>query len=287
MNHDNALHNPARIRRELLAYAKTCGQDFQRTIDSYAIECLLDRLAHSRYAARFVLKGALLYAVWKGPGKRSTRDVDLLGRSPYSPEAVLPVFKEVVSAQNDYDGVLFSPNQIEEHPIKEGDVYEGSRVFVPGALSGARFKVYVDIAFGDAVTPAPVSAEFPRILNMKPFSLLMYPPESVFAEKLEAIVSRGLINSRMKDYYDLSFLIRNRLMDTRFVKAAIEKTFQRRKTTLPRVCPPGLSREFAFDRTKNAQWKAFVERSLLQAEHLPEVVRTIHEYTQETIGLKW
>jgi hypothetical protein len=79
MSVKNPTNRAASIRQKLLNHAKAHGQDFQRTIDGYAIECILDRLSHSAYADRFILKGALLFAVWKGLGKRPTRDIDLMG----------------------------------------------------------------------------------------------------------------------------------------------------------------------------------------------------------------
>ena len=279
MSAKKATNKAASIRQKLLNHAKIKGQDFQRTIDEYAIECILDRLTRSTYANRFLLKGALLFSVWKGLGTRPTRDIDLMGQGNNELDSVVRVFKDIISVDIDEDGVMFYPNQIEGLLIKEDDDYEGVRVLVPGALSGATFKVQIDIGFGDAVTPAPVMAVFPRILGMQAFSLLTYPPETVFAEKLDAIVIRGMLNSRMKDYYDLSILIRENMVQPDPVREAVRNTFERRKTPMPASWPIGLSLEFVQEPTKIAQWNGFLRKSGLDAGAFADIIALIQEFT--------
>jgi len=287
MSARNPTNKAASIRQKLLNYAKSNGQDFQRTIDTYAIECILDRLAHSTYTDRFLLKGALLFTVWKGLGKRPTRDIDLMGRCANELDSIVRIFKEIVSVDIKDDCVVFFPDQTEGLRIKEDDEYEGIRIFIGGALSGATFKVQIDIGFGDSVTPSPVHASFPRMLNMRSFSLLMYQPETVFAEKLEAIVSRGMPNSRMKDYYDLSVLIRDRMVQAELVRESVANTFERRKTAIPVSCPIGFSDKFAQDGTKIAQWKGFLKKSGLNAGDLSDVIIVIREFVMKTFKLQW
>lgn len=287
MSVKNPTNKAASIRQKLLNYAKANRQDFQRTIDGYAIECILDRVAHSAYADLFLLKGSLLFAVWKGLGKRPTRDIDLLGRGVNEIDSCVRIFKEIASIDIKDDYVNFYSDQIEGLRIKEDDEYEGIRILIGGALSGAIFKVQIDIGFGDAVTPAPVFAPFPRILDMQPFSLLMYPPETVFAEKLDAIISRGMLNSRMKDYYDLAVLISEKIVKVEFVRQAVIKTFERRKTLLPVSCPIGLSEEFSQDSTKIVQWKGFLKKNELDAGNLSDVIAEIRQFVAKTFNIQW
>ena len=287
MSVKNPTNRAASIRQKLLNFAKTNKQDFQRAIDAYAIECVLDRLAHSAYADRFILKGALLFSVWKGLGRRPTRDIDLLGRGANELDLIVHIFKDIVSVDIKDDCVVFFPDKIEGLRIKEEDEYEGIRILVDGELCGATFKVQIDIGFGDSVTPQPVYATFPRILDMTPFSLQMYPPESVFAEKLEAIVSRGLPNSRMKDYYDLFVLIRDQMVLAESVLQAVANTFERRKTILPISCPIGLSQAFAQDATKIAQWNGFLKKSGLAAGDLAGVIAVIRDFLKKTLNVPW
>ncbi len=280
MSKKNPTNKAMSIRQKLLNHSKANSQNFQKTIDLYAIECILDRLTQSKYADRFLLKGALLFSVWKGIGKRPTRDIDLMGKGNNELDSLVQIFKEIISIDNKDDCVVFFPDHIEGLRIKEDDEYEGVRILVDGSLCGATFKVQIDIGFDDSVTPSPAYSVFPRMLDMKPFSMLMYPPETVFAEKLEAIVSRGILNSRMKDYYDLYILIRDELVQIDLLKKAVTNTFKRRKTPLPSSCPIGLSDEFAKDETKLAQWKGFLKRSGLDAGELSDIVKSIRQVTE-------
>jgi hypothetical protein len=287
MSVKNPTNKSASIRRKLLNHAKANGQDFQRTVDTYAMECILDRLAHSMYADRFLLKGALLFTVWKGLGKRPTRDIDLMGRGANDLDSIIRIFKDIASLDIKDDCVVFFPDQIEGFRIKEDDEYEGIRILIAGALNGATFKVQIDVGFGDSVTPSPVRASFPRILDMQSFSLLMYQPETVFAEKLEAIVSRGMPNSRMKDYFDLSVLIRDHMVQIELLRKSVANTFERRKTTFPGACPVGLSEKFGQDETKIAQWKGFIKKGGFNAGSLSDVMAMIREFVMKTFDVKW
>jgi hypothetical protein len=197
------------------------------------------------------------------------------------------IFKEIVSLEIKDDCIVFFPDRIVGFRIKENDEYEGVRILVEGSLSGATFKIQIDIGFGDSVTPSPVYAAYPRILEMKPFSLLMYPPETVFAEKLEAIVTRGMPNSRMKDYYDLFIITRDKLIKVASVNQAILNTFERRKTPMPVSRPIGLSDEFANDATKITQWKAFLRKSGLDAGELSDTIAFIREFVEKVLALHW
>lgn len=287
MSTKNPINRAASIRQKLLNHAKANKQDFQRTIDGYATECILDRLAHSTYIDRFLLKGALLFTVWKGLGKRPTRDIDLMGKGNNELDAMVRIFKDIVAVEIKDDCVIFSPDSIEGLRIKEDDEYEGVRILVEGSIGGATFKIQIDIGFGDSVTPSPVYAAFPRMLDMQSFSLFMYPPETVFAEKLDAIVSRGILNSRMKDYYDLWILIRDGLVQANPVRQAVMNTFERRRTPVPISCPVGLSLEFVQDATKISQWKGFLRKSGLDAGELSDVVALIREFAGKLFAGRW
>ncbi|MBN1578694.1 MAG: nucleotidyl transferase AbiEii/AbiGii toxin family protein [Chitinispirillaceae bacterium] len=281
MSVKNPTNPAASIRQRLLNYAKSTRQDFQRIIDGYAIECILDRLAHSAYADRFLLKGALLFTVWSGAGKRPTRDIDLMGRGENEISAVVDIFKEIISVEIQDDCMVFFPDRVEGMKIKEDDEYEGVRVFIEGSICGAISNVQVDIGFGDAVTPGPVYVEFPRMIKMRPFSLFMYPRETVFAEKLDAILTRGMVNSRMKDYYDLFILIRDNSFNAESLRRAVLNTLNRRKTILPDSCPKGLSEEFAHNHEKVVQWKSFLNKSGLDAGELSEIITNIRELVEK------
>jgi len=148
-------------------------------------------------------------------------------------------------------------------------------------LDSARIAIQIDIGFGDAVTPAAVEMRYPTLLNDIPAPLLrVYPRETVFAEKLEAIVKLGMINSRMKDYFDLLTLVNEDAMDAVQLAKAIDATFARRETPLPASLPIGLSIGFSNDNSKQVQWRAFLRKNKLEAPMLQEVVTVLADFAR-------
>ena len=177
------------------------------------------------------------------------------------------------------DGMTFDSSSIRAIEIRNEANYPGVRVTLFGMLSGARIAVQADVGFGDAVTPGPTEVEYPVMLeDLPPPRLTTYPKQTVIAEKFEAIASLGMSNSRMKDYFDLWVLTRQPDASIETLAEAVQATFERRKTPLPGSIPLGLSDEFAVDKTKLAQWSAFVKRNKLDAPSLTEVVAMLRDY---------
>lgn len=126
----------------------------------------------------------------------------------------------------------------------------------------------IDIGFGDAVTPEPVTIQFPTILERVEEPVLrIYPPEVVIAEKLHAMVVLDIRNSRMKDFYDLWYLARTRRFELPDLTAAIAATFSRRRTPVPAELPFALTTSFLEDVGKVQQWSGFVRRLQLAPEN--------------------
>lgn len=131
-----------------------------------------------------------------------------------------------------------------------------------GTLQNARVAMQVDIGFGDVVTPRPIPTDYPTLLALPAPHLNGYPPETVVAEKFEAMVKLGLVNTRMKDFYDLWFLARWFDFDGRTLATAIDRTFAHRKTAVVAL-PFALTPAFVDDPAKRSQWKGFVRRTRL------------------------
>ena len=121
----------------------------------------------------------------------------------------------------------------------------------------------IDIGFGDVVTPAAVEVTYPVLLDFPAPVLPAYSRESVVAEKFQAMVMLGIANSRMKDFYDLWVLARQFEFQGPLLCQAIRATFERRQTPVPAEVPLALSSEFAFDRGKQTQWRAFIDKGKL------------------------
>ncbi len=163
------------------------------------------------------------------------------------------------------DGLTLIVDSIRVNAIRDDTEYGGMRVKLFGDLAGARIPIQADIGFGDAVTPGPRSIEYPTLLDSPAPNLKAYPHETVVAEKYQALVTLGMANSRMKDFYDLWIISREFDFDGLILSKAIGNTFSRRHTSLPEHVPLGLSPEFYEDSHKNTQWNAFVRKGMLTA----------------------
>ncbi|MGH7621811.1 MAG: nucleotidyl transferase AbiEii/AbiGii toxin family protein [Gemmatimonadaceae bacterium] len=243
----------------------------------YGVERFLYRLSRSPHAEQFVLKGALLLLVWLGETLRPTRDADLLGFGELSDESLKLIFREICDVDVEPDAVTFLPDTVDVQAIRDEDAYGGRRVRLQGRLGPARLNLQVDIGIGDAVTPGPQWLEYPSLLNLPRPHLRAYPRETVVAEKFHAIVVLGMRNSRMKDYFDIHALLREGKMDADQVARAIASTFRRRHTDVPDKVPAGLSDAFSSDAERQAQWRAFLDKSRLHGPSLPELVDEIRQ----------
>ena len=262
----------ASVRARINNKAKADNVNTQFLLTRYALERMLYRLAVSEHRDSFLLKGALLFDLWYDVPLRPTRDIDLLGFGMAEIPHLIKVFEDLCAIQVE-DGINFESASISAEEIRKDANYSGTRVTVVGTIDGAKCTVQVDVGYGDAVTPAPEMATYPVMLEDMPApELRVYPQYTVIAEKFEAIVSLGMANSRMKDYFDLWVLLRNADLDQKILEQAVNATFKRRETAMPTVIPVGLSDQFAQERTRIALWDAFVSRNKLNAESLSETV---------------
>lgn len=250
----------ASVRERLLNRARAEKRPFQELLQYYAMERFLYRLAQSPHAERFVLKGALLLTAWQAPLSRPTMDIDFAGKTSNDLDHIKKLISEICGQEVEEDGLAFVKASITASRIKEDADYEGVRVRFHALLAGARIPLQIDIGFGDVIVPAAVPVDYPTLLEFPKPVLTAYPKESVIAEKLEALTSLGLLNSRMKDYFDIWLLSQLYEFDGTVVVEAIKATFQHRQTAIE-PNPAGLSDAFASDPAKEKQWQAFVRRS--------------------------
>jgi len=273
----------ASVRARLLNLAKAEQSDFNGMLVRYALERLLYRLSQSSHAERFLLKGAMLFTLWYDMPHRPTRDVDLLGFGASDLASVAQTFRDIASVTVE-DGIRFDPASVIAQEIRKEAGYAGVRVFISGELAGARLKAQVDIGFGDAVTPGPVAATYPVLLDDFPApTLKTYPVYTVIAEKLHAIALLGMTNSRLKDYLDLSVLLERETLDKDILAAAIAATFKRRTMPVLVALPIGLSDEFANDASRQALWRAFLNKNQLKPVPLQELVTSLRVKLQPAL----
>ena len=238
----------------------------------YALERILYRLSISPWRDAFLLKGALLFDLWFDQPHRPTRDIDLFGFGPSEVDDVAAVFRDVCALVCE-DGITFDATTVRAAQIRKEANYAGVRVTLLGTLDGARCAVQIDVGYGDAITPEPERVSFPVLLeDMAAPVMRVYPAYTVVAEKYQAMVSLGMVNTRLKDYFDLWVLMKHVSFDPNILREAIAATFARHKTPMPQELPLGLSGAFTLDATKITQWKAFLSKNKLQAPPLDELV---------------
>ena len=168
------------------------------------------------------------------------------------------------------NGLSFEPESIDSERITEDADYAGVRVTFICHLGSAKINMQADIGFGDIVHPGPEETSLPTMLDYPPPRILGYTRDSVIAEKYEAMVKLGDLNSRMKDFYDIWLLSRNFDFDAIKLSDAIRLTFDRRGTEIPVDLD---AFEKGFIDAKQVQWVAFRKR--LGQEHVPESFKEI------------
>ena len=251
----------ASVRARLLNLAKQRGEDLNLILKRYGIERLLFRLSQSSHKDEFILKGAMLFELWMGRAHRTTKDLDLLGSGTTDIRRIEALFRELCTATCEPDGLEFLPESVKGTEIREDNLYQGVRITLLARLGAARISIQVDIGFGDAVFPAPEEVDYPSLLGFASPRLRAYSQATVVAEKFHVMVELGLANSRLKDYHDVWTILRTFEIPKVTLRRAIESTFQRRRTELPKVMPDGLSQVFAGDPQKQMQWKAFLRKT--------------------------
>ena len=263
----------ASIRQRLFDLSKRENRPFGEVLQYYAMERFLFRLSKSKYADRFILKGALLLAVWRSEVSRSTMDIDLLGRIENSEETITSAIRAILEQNVIEDGIVYDVSTIKTEPISEDAMYRGIRVSFEATLAVAKIRLKIDIGFGDSMYPAPQSQEFPVLLDQEAPYLLCYSRENAIAEKFEAMVKLGNLNSRMKDFFDIWLLSRYFSFDQAVLTKALALTFAQRETEMDTnvIFSP------EFSGLKQVQWEAFRKRQKLSyaPAQFSEVVNNI------------
>ncbi len=259
------------VRARLQNKAKETGRSFSEMLQYFGMERFLYRLSQSRYVDQFILKGALMFTAWQVMERRTTRDIDFSARFDNQVESIEKMIKDICKVPVSSDGIEFDAATVKGRKIKEDADYEGVRVKFLGFLDRARIAIQVDVGFGDVIYPKPKAIDYPVILDFPQPRLKVYPTESVISEKFEAMVKLGLLNSRMKDFYDLWLMLRQFEFDGIKLAEALKRTFSHRKTPLP-VYKPLFDGEI-YDEKSDRQtlWKAFLKKG--DIKYAPEELR--------------
>ncbi|MEW6609052.1 MAG: nucleotidyl transferase AbiEii/AbiGii toxin family protein [bacterium] len=173
----------ASIRAQLQNKAKETDCSFSEILQYYGMERFLYRFSCSKYADKFILKGALMFTVWQIPERRTTLDIDFLAYYDNRVASIEKVIRDVCEIKVEPDGLVFDSGTVKGQMIKEVADYEGVRVKFIGFLERSRIPMQIDIGFGDVIYPNPKIIDYPVILNFPKPHLKGYPVESMVSEK--------------------------------------------------------------------------------------------------------
>ncbi len=286
------------VKGRLQNKAKETNRPYAEVLQYYGMERFLYRFSQSDDAGQFILKGALMFTVWNIPERRTTVDIDFLARFDNQVKNIESVIRDVCQMKVPADGLVFDAKTVKGQRIKEDADYAGVRVKFFGFLEKSKIPMQIDFGFGDVITPQPSTIDYPTILNFPAPHLQGYTFESVVAEKFEAMIKLGLLNSRMKDFYDIWLMSRQMNFEGVKLAAAIKATFDHRKTLLPIQTQLFADEIYDEKSDRSAMWKAFLRMKQIKTApaSLDEVARAIEDFLLEPVksimtgkeqGLKW
>jgi len=261
MSQKNLKNIAASVRQKILNKARREDLRFSALLQYYAMERFLYRLAISDYSEKFILKGALLLRAWGLEKYRPTMDIDLLGLSTNNSNLLVTQIADICSQSVPDDGLSFDVNSVKSEQITEAADYIGSRIIFSGKLDTIKIKMQIDIGFGDSVFPEPIKCSLPGIIDFPSANLMCYQPETTVAEKFEAMVKLGDLNSRIKDFFDIMLLDHSGILNQDQLSEAIIHTFSKRGTPIPAKF---INHSEAFIITRQKAWIAFIKKNDLK-----------------------
>ena len=249
------------IRSKLLNIAKKEDVFYQTILTRFFQERLLYRISQTKYRSNFYLKGGALMYAYEKFAARPTLDIDLLGCNISNEGTVIiAAFKEICSVLYEEDGIKFDTDNITAQNITEFKDYHGIRLSIPVTMDTIAQVLTMDIGFGDVVTPSPIALDYPVLLEQLPgVNIMAYSLETVIAEKMHAIVDLADQSSRMKDYYDLYYILSKGNYDRDTLQDAITRTFENRHTSYD-ANTMFFRKDFADNQQMQDRWQAFLHK---------------------------
>ena len=220
--------NSKQLKDRLKNILKEKSVDFNTLLRLYMYDRFIVRLSKSKYKSNFIIKGGFYLTTLFGVENRTTMDIDAAIRNiDFDKETIVRMIKEILSIKIDDDIEL---SYISISSIRNEDKYGGFRVDILSKLDNVKEKFHIDVATGDPITPKEIRYKYMPLLGKEYINIYAYNIETVIAEKIETILSRGEINGRMRDYYDI-YLIYTKdwnSINKKYFNDAILKTFANR-----------------------------------------------------------
>lgn len=264
--------------------SKKKSADAQILMRNYMMERFLERISLSQYQDKFILKGGMLVAAMVGLDARATMDIDAtIKGADVNVEAVESIIMDIISLPME-DGVTFRIKQITE--IMDGAEYPGVRVSMETEFDGVRTPLKVDISTGDVMTPKEIQYSFKLMLEERSINVWAYNLETVLAEELETVISRGITNTRMRDYYDIHILIKlyGNTLNGKVLGEALLATAKKRETEYHLNDAQEIFDEIQNDSNMQKLWKSYQKKfsyaSDISWEMVMESVRELYRMSR-------
>ena len=230
----------------------------QSVLQTYMLERLLERISISKYKDNFILKGGMLISAMLGIDSRTTMDMDTTIKGfPLTKDNITNIMDEICNIEID-DNVKLKINKVEL--IREDDDYGGYRITFEAKYNNEMPVIMkIDITTGDKITYKEIEYSFTLMLEDRKIQIWSYNVETIIAEKFEAIVKRGVLSTRIRDYYDVYMLIntQNKIIDKKTLKDAITLTAQHRGTSEIIKDWKKIVEKIANDSKMRQQWKRY------------------------------
>ena len=229
----------------------------QLVMQNYMLERLLKHIAHSRYQDNFILKGGLLIASMVGLHSRATMDMDAtIQNHPVNENSIKKMFEEIVTIPID-DDITFSFQDVGE--IRKNDAYGGYRISLTANFLPMKVPLKVDITTGDKITPKAVEYKYPMMFNDGTLEIFAYNLETILAEKLETVISRGDQNTRPRDFYDIFILskLKGDQINWTILRQAVSETAQKRNSGMLMPQYQSILEQIISSPTMHRHWKTY------------------------------
>ena len=224
------MKNAMQLKAIIKKLAREKHISAQLVMQNFMLERLLERISVSKYQRNFILKGGFLIAAMVGLDTRATMDMDATIKGlPVNEQTIQEMFNDLCKIELN-DDVSFEYNSISE--IREEDQYSGYRVSLTAKYLPMAVPLKLDITTGDKITPREIEYKFRLLFEDRSISVLAYNLETVLAEKLETIISRGDQNTRPRDYYDVYILVKLQYsnINVESLRKALVNTAEKRNT---------------------------------------------------------
>lgn len=277
--------SPAQIKGRIKNLAQKNHADARVLLRIYMMERFLERLSLSKYRDHFIIKGGILVTSMIGVALRSTMDIDAsIKNENLSEEHLLNMLRDISHVDID-DGVSFKIKHADQ--IMDEMEYPGIRVTMEASLGPVLVPLKLDISTGDIITPHEVEYNYQLLIENRSISLWSYNLETVLAEKLQTVLARGILNTRMRDLYDIHELIQlyADAIDTETFQAAFKATCHKRGTENLTAAGKNILQDLSADPGIQNLWSSYQKRYPYAKDlAYTDVLQSISSLFQKVIG---